>query len=53
MFDLPTVPELGLESVAELSQEQLRQQILILARQPGVFGTKDPLPEKIVRVKGW
>ena len=42
MFDLPTVPELGLESVAELSQEQLRQQILTLARQPGVFGTKDP-----------
>ena len=29
-------------AVAELSQEQFRQQILTLARQPGVFGTKDP-----------
>lgn len=42
-FDLPTVPELQFQTVEELSQEQLRQQVLALARQPGVFGTKDPL----------
>lgn len=42
LFDLPTVPELRVETVEELTREALQQQIVSLAQEPGVFGTRDP-----------
>ena len=42
LFDLPTVPELRVETVKGLTQEALQQQVVSLAQKPGVFGTRDP-----------
>ena len=42
LFDLPTVPELRVETVERLTREALQQQVVSLAQEPGVFGTRDP-----------
>lgn len=41
LFDLPTVPELRVETVEGLTRETLQQQVVSLAQEPGVFGTRD------------
>lgn len=41
MFDFPTVPELDIQSVSDLSQTTLKEQILDWARQPSIFGSID------------
>ena len=42
LFDLPTVPELRVETVEGLTREALQRQVVSLAQEPGVFGTLDP-----------
>ena len=46
LFDFPTVPELAVTEVKELSQETLRQQIIGWAHEPSLFGSRDVLTEK-------
>ena len=41
MFDLPTVPELAIQSVDDLTEESLKKQILDWAKEPSVFGSID------------
>ena len=41
MFDFPTVPELGKQSVNGLSAEILKTEILRMAQEPGIFGSID------------
>ena len=42
LFDLPTVPELKIEPVTELTQQSLKQEVIELAQQPSFFGSVDP-----------
>lgn len=41
MFDFPTVPELGVRHVGDLSEDTLKEDILRLAAEPSVFGSID------------
>ncbi len=41
MFDLPTVPELGVHQVEGLTEEQLKDDILTWANEPSLFGSTD------------
>ncbi|WP_029906784.1 RNA ligase family protein [Prevotella sp. 10(H)] len=41
MFDFPTVPELAIQGVTDITQQKLEQQILSWANEPGTFGTMD------------
>lgn len=41
MFDFPTVPELDIQQVKDLSHDTLEPQILAWAQQPSVFGSTD------------
>lgn len=41
MFDFPTVPELDIQQVKDLSHDTLELQILAWAQQPSVFGSTD------------
>ncbi|HMM02366.1 MULTISPECIES: RNA ligase family protein [unclassified Dysgonomonas] len=41
MFDFPTVPELDIQQVKDLSHDILEPQILAWAQQPSVFGSTD------------
>lgn len=36
------MPELRVETVERLTREALQQQVVSLAQEPGVFGTRDP-----------
>lgn len=42
LFDLPTVPELKIQSTQDLTKETLKEQIIGWAQQPSVFGSRDP-----------
>ncbi len=42
MFDLPTVPELKVEAVENLTESGLRVQIESWAKEPSVFGSRNP-----------
>ena len=42
LFDLPTVPELKIDSVKDFTQASLQQQVISLAQEPSVFGSRDP-----------
>ena len=52
LFDLPTVPELRVETVKGLTQEALQQQVVSLAQKPGVLGTRDPQTDADCTAKG-
>lgn len=41
MFDFPTVPELAIQKVEELTEDSLKNQILEWANEPSVFGSVD------------
>lgn len=41
MFDFPTVPELNVQQVKDLSQESLQVEILKLTKEPSIFGSVD------------
>ncbi|MBD8387350.1 RNA ligase family protein [Dysgonomonas sp. BGC7] len=45
IFDFPTVPELKIESVTNLSQQTLQEQVLSLAQECSVFESTDILTE--------
>ncbi len=45
IFDFPTVPELKIESVADLSQQTLQEQVLSLAQECSAFESTDILTE--------
>lgn len=42
LFDLPTVPELRIDQVADLTEEELRDNISSFAKEESVFGSLDP-----------
>lgn len=42
LFDLPVVPELKSEPVKGLTAEIIKQEIVSLAQEPSIFGSKDP-----------
>lgn len=46
MFDFPTVPELTVQPVTTLTQDNLEKQILTNAKEPSVFGSVDIQTEK-------
>lgn len=46
MFDLPTVPEISVQSVKELDSKTLEKQIISYAQEPSVFGSIDTLTQK-------
>ncbi|MDU1891794.1 MAG: RNA ligase family protein [Dysgonomonas sp.] len=41
LFDFPTVPELSIQNVCDLSQESLEKQIVEWASEPSIFGSSD------------
>lgn len=41
LFDLPTVPELKTETTKELTPAIIQQEIVCLAQEPSIFGSKD------------
>jgi len=43
MFDLPTVPEIAVQTVNALTEESLRKQVIDWAQAPSVFGSVDTL----------
>ncbi|WP_165024323.1 RNA ligase family protein [Dysgonomonas sp. ZJ279] len=52
MFDFPTVPELKIEPVKDLSENMLKQQILNWAEEPSVFGSIDPSTHEVCTREG-
>ncbi len=42
LFDFPTVPELGVNDVSDLTKETLKDKIVTLAQDQSVFGSRDP-----------
>ncbi len=42
LFDLPTVPELEIDKVSDLTEESLQSKIVSFAEEVSVFGSNDP-----------
>lgn len=52
LFDLPTVPELGLDKTSELTETALQNTILNFAQEESIFGSLHPVTQKDCTCEG-
>lgn len=52
LFDFPTVPELAIAQVKDLSPATLEKQVIDWAKEPSIFGSRDTLTEQDCTCEG-